>query len=210
LNDEPFSEIVEMTRELTARQAEVLEFIKSFAQDHGYPPTIPEIQEEFGIRSPNGVNNHIKALTKKGYLRRESSRARALEIIGWRIGIPVVGTVAAGTPILAEQNLEGHFNIQEMYRAADEVFMLHVRGDSMINAGIYDGDQVIVRLQQSVERGEIGVAIINGEATVKRIYADGNIVRLQPENDTMTPIMVMRNDPDFRIGGKVIGVIRKL
>ena len=199
-----------MTSELTERQAQVLTFIKSFAQAHGYPPTIPEIQEEFGIRSPNGVNNHIKALTRKGYLRRDSSRARALEITGWRDGIPVLGTVAAGSPILAEQNLEGHFTIQDMYRAADEVFMLRVKGDSMINAGIFDGDRVIVRLQQSVERGEIGVAIINGEATVKRIFSDGNIVRLQPENDTMAPIVVMRNDPDFRIGGKVIGVIRTL
>ncbi len=199
-----------MAKELTQRQSDILDFIKTFVQEHGYPPTIPEIQDEFGIRSPNGVNNHIKALTRKGYLKRDSSRARALEITGWRDGIPILGAIAAGAPILAEQNLEGHFNLRDMYRASDEIYMLNVRGTSMIKAGIFDGDRVIVRLQQSVEQGEIGVAILNGEATVKRIYVDGNLVRLQPENDAMQPIMVMSTNPDFRIGGKVIGVIRQL
>jgi len=199
-----------MTKHLTARQTEVLNFIKTFAIEHGYPPTIPEIQEEFGIKSPNGVNNHLKALSRKGYLRRDSSRARALEISGLNEGIPILGNVAAGTPILAEENLEGYFKLQEMYRNEDNVFMLHVRGESMINVGIFDGDYVVVRMQQTIEPGEIGVAIIENESTVKRIYPDGNMVRLVPENDTMKPITVQRNDPNFSIGGKVIGVIRQM
>ncbi len=199
-----------MAKALTDRQAKILDFIKEFARDHGYPPTIPEIQEEFGIKSPNGVNNHIKALTRKGYLKRDSSRARALEIIGMGNGIPVLGRIAAGAPILAQENLDEHFKLEDLYRASDEVFMLRVQGESMIKAGIRDGDFVLVRLQQSIEQGEIGVAIIDNEATVKRIYTDGNLVKLVPENDTMEPLTVMRTDPNFRIGGKVIGVIRKL
>ena len=199
-----------MKKELTQRQAEILSFIKDFAVDYGYPPTIPEIQTEFGIKSPNGVNNHLKALIRKGYIQRDSSRARALKIFGKRGGIPILGNIAAGTPILAEENLEGEFTLQELYRGSDEVFILRVKGNSMINAGIFDGDLVIVRLQQSVEQGEIGVAIIDNEATVKRIFSDGNIVKLVPENDSMKPLNVLQTDPDFRIGGKVIGVVRSL
>ncbi len=199
-----------MSKELTKRQAAILAFIKDFAQDHGYPPTIPEIQKEFGIKSPNGVNNHIKALTRKGFIKRDSSRARALEILGRGNGIPVLGRVAAGTPLLAEENLEDTFTLDQLYRASDDIFMLRVQGDSMVNAGIFNGDYVIVRLQQAVEQGEIGVALLDDEATVKRIYSDGNIIKLVPENDAMKPITVMQTDPNFRIGGKVIGVIRKV
>ncbi len=199
-----------MSKDLTDRQAAILSFIKEFAMDRGYPPTIPEIQKEFDIKSPNGVNNHIKALTRKGYIKRDSSRARALEIKGMNDGVPILGRIAAGAPILADENLDEHFSMKNMYRSNDEVFMLKVEGDSMINVGIFDGDLVLVRLQQSVEQGEIGVAIIDNEATVKRIYSDGNIVRLVPENDSYTPFTVMQTDPGFRIGGKVIGVIRQL
>ncbi|MCD6308569.1 MAG: repressor LexA [Candidatus Latescibacteria bacterium] len=199
-----------MAKALTERQASILNFIKDFAREHGYPPTIPEIQAEFGIKSPNGVNNHIKALTRKGYIKRDSSRARALDIIGRRDGIPILGRIAAGAPILAEENLEDHFTLEDMYRASDDVFILRVQGNSMINAGIYSGDYVLVRLQQSIEQGEIGVAIIDNEATVKRIYSDGNLVKLVPENDSMEPLTVMQTDPNFRIGGKVIGVIRRM
>jgi len=199
-----------MQKKMTARQQSILAFIKAFATDKGYPPTIPEIQTEFEIKSPNGVNNHLKALMRKGYLKRDSSRARALDIIGMRDGYPVVGNVAAGSPILAEENLEGYFKINDMYPEGENIFMLHVRGDSMKNAGIYDGDYVVVRMQQTIERGEIGVAIIGGEATVKRIYCDGNIVELVPENESMKPIVVTRTDPEFSIGGKVIGVIRRM
>jgi repressor LexA len=197
-----------MSKKLTDRQATILAFIREFAVEKGYPPTIPEIQEEFGIRSPNGVNNHLKALIRKGYLKRDSSRARALDIIGRHEGIPILGRVAAGQPILAEENFEGFFNLRDFHRSG-EVFMLRVRGDSMKNARIFDGDYVIVRMQESLESGEIGVAILNNEATVKRIYCDGNIIRLVPENEAMKPITVMRTDPDFRIGGKVVGVIRQ-
>ena len=199
-----------MNKKLTARQSDILSFIKSFAMDKGYPPTIPEIQTEFGIKSPNGVNNHLKALTRKGYLKRDSSRARALDIIGMRDGYPILGAVAAGSPILAEENLEGYFNLHDMYPAGDDVYMLHVRGESMIKAGIHDGDYVVVRMQQTVDTGEIGVAIIDGEATVKRIYCDGNMVELVPENDTMKPMRYTRSDASFSIGGKVIGVIRRM
>lgn len=199
-----------MNQKLTDRQAAILNFIIDFAEERGYPPTIPEIQREFGIKSPNGVNNHIKALTRKGYIKRDSSRARALEIIGKRDGIPILGRVAAGAPILAEENLEGHFNLRDLYRPSGDVFMLRVQGNSMVNAGIHDGDFVIVRMQQTIEQGEIGVAIIDNEATVKRIYIDHDMVRLVPENDAMQPFSVPRADPGFRIGGRVTGVIRKL
>ncbi len=199
-----------MSKNLTKRQAAVLSFIKEFARDKGYPPTIPEIQKEFGIRSPNGVNNHLKALIRKGRIKRDSSRARALEIIGWHDGLPIVGSIAAGTPILAEENLEGYFNLNDMYGDSDDVFILRVKGESMIKAGIFDGDYVVVRMQQTVEPGEIGVAIIEDTATVKRIYCDGNIVKLVPENDTMQPITVTRTDPSFSIGGKVIGIVRRM
>ena len=199
-----------MSKNLTKRQASILSFIKNFAIEHGYPPTIPEIQEEFGIKSPNGVNNHIKALIRKGYIKRESSRARALDIVGGRLGLPIIGRVAAGAPLLAQENLEGYFNLHDLYGSSDEIFMLRVNGESMIKAGIFDGDYVIVRMQQSVEPGEIGVAFLGEEATVKRIYPDGNIIRLVPENDSIKPITVMSNDPSFFIGGKVIGVVRKV
>ena len=199
-----------MSKDLTERQASIFNFIKDFAIDRGYPPTIPEIQQEFGIKSPNGVNNHIKALTRKGFIKRDSSRARALEIKGINDGIPILGNIAAGAPILAEQNIGETFSMKQLYRSSDDVFMLRVKGESMINAGIFDGDLVIVRLQQSVEQGEIGVAFIDNEATVKRIVSDGNIIKLVPENDNMEPITVMQTDPSFRIGGKVIGVIRKI
>lgn len=195
-----------MSKGLTERQAAILAFIREFATDRGYPPTIPEIQREFGIRSPNGVNNHLKALMRKGYLRRDSSRARALDIVG-RDGIPILGRVAAGAPILAEENFDGYFALSDMGRSG-EVFMLRVSGNSMVNARIFDGDYVIVRMQETVEQGEIGVALVNNEATVKRIFRDGNIVRLVPENNAMQPITVTMTDPDFRIGGKVIGVYR--
>jgi repressor LexA len=198
-----------MSKLLTDRQASILSFIREFAVDKGYPPTIPEIQTEFGIKSPNGVNNHIKALIRKGYIRRDSSRARALDIVGRNDGVPILGRVAAGAPILAEENLEGYFNLRDYQRSGD-IFMLRVKGDSMKNARIFDGDLVIVRVQQTVEPGEIGVAVIGDEATVKRIYADGNIIRLVPENEAMRPITVMRTDPEFRIGGKVVGVMREL
>ena len=199
-----------MNQKLTERQSAILSFIIEFAEEHGYPPTIPEIQHEFDIKSPNGVNNHIKALTRKGYIKRDSSRARALEIIGKRDGIPILGRVAAGAPILAEENLEGHFNLRDLYRPGNDVFMLRVQGESMIKAGIHDGDYVIVHMQNIIDQGEIGVAIIDNEATVKRIYIDSDVVRLVPENDTMAPFSIPRSDPGFRIGGRVMGVVRKL
>ena len=199
-----------MLKKLTKRQQAIFSFIKEFALDKGYPPTIPEIQEEFGIKSPNGVNNHLKALIRKGYIKRDSSRARALDIIGMNRGLPILGNVAAGAPILAEENLTGYFKLQDLYRGSEDVFMLRVKGESMINAGIFDGDYVIVRMQQTIEPGEIGVAILNDEATVKRIFCDGNIVELVPENDAMKPITVTRADPSFSIGGKVVGVIRQI
>ncbi|MCE5251618.1 transcriptional repressor LexA [bacterium] len=199
-----------MSKNLTKRQASILSFIKEFAIEYGYPPTIPEIQAQFDIKSPNGVNNHIKALIRKGYLKRESSRARALDIVGRRDGFPIIGNVAAGAPLLAQENLEGYFNMHDVYGSSDEIFMLRVKGESMIKAGIFDGDYVIVRMQQIIEPGEIGVAFLEDEATVKRIYCDGNIIRLVPENDALQPITVRNTDPSFRIGGKVVGVIRKM
>jgi len=199
-----------MPPKLTDRQAAIFSFIKEFTINKGYPPTIPETQKKFGIKSPNGVTNHLKALIRKGYIKRDFSRARALNIIGWQTGLPIVGNVAAGSPILAEENLMGYFNLRDLYKDSDDVFLLNVKGDSMMKAGIYNGDYVVVRVQQTLEPGEIGVALLGNEATVKRIYCDGNIIRLIPENDSMKPIEVNRTDSSFQIGGKVIGVIRKM
>ncbi len=206
---------------LTQRQKEVLEFIISHIEQYGYPPSIPEIQEKFSFKSPNAVSDHLEALEKKGYIARRPHKSRGIEVLvqsklGNNINeenvseVPIVGRVSAGTPILAEENLEGTLFVdRSLVRDPKGVFALRVQGESMVNAGILDGDFVLVRQQPVAEQGEIVVVLIEDEATVKRFYKDKNKVRLQPENDTMNPIVVDSQESSVRIIGKVVGVIRK-
>ena len=225
-----------MTEPLTDRQEKILSFIKKSIQDQGYPPTIREIGEHFGIRSTNGVNDHLKALERKGYLLRGELKSRALSVIeggrsqagrfprlarrelsavgdGDVVEVPVVGKVAAGEPILAQENITDHVRIDSVLLGdgGRKVFALRVSGDSMIGDGIFDGDYIFVRKQLHAGAGEIVVAMIEDEATVKRFYPEGDRVRFQPSNPHLKPIYVSREDfRETQIIGVVVGVYRKM
>jgi repressor LexA len=216
---------------LTDRQQEVLDFITASISERGYPPTLREIGERLGIRSTNGVNDHLKALEKKGYLAREDLKSRALRPISatrpptgsgvetvandWGhdlIEVPLVGRVAAGQPILAVENVEDTVKV-DRFLVGDhrEVFGLRVKGDSMIEDGIHDGDFIFVKKALSAERGDIVVALIEDEATVKRYYPEGEVIRFQPANANMQPIYVKRKDfRSVNLIGIVVGVYRKI
>jgi repressor LexA len=210
---------------LTKRQAQTLDFIRKSILERGYPPTLREIGEYMGIRSTNGVNDHLRALERKGYLRREDMKSRALKLIddmppgpakanddGEIIDVRVLGRVAAGLPLLAEENVIDSVRIDRMLvRGGRDVFGLRVSGDSMIEAGILSGDYVFVRKQSTAERGDIVVALIGDEATIKHYYPERDYVRFQPANSQMAPILVRATD--FRstmLLGKVIGVYRRI
>jgi repressor LexA len=223
-----------MTEPMTERQEKILSFIKKSILEQGYPPTIREIGEFFGIRSTNGVNDHLKALERKGYLLRGELKSRALSVIdggkarttsfpkkkelslaggGEVAEIPVVGKVAAGAPILAQENITDHVRIDSMLLgdSGKKIFALRVAGDSMIGDGIFDGDYIFVRKQLQARTGEIVVAMIEDEATVKRFYPEGNRIRFQPSNPRMAPIYVNRDDfRETQIIGVVVGVYRKM
>ncbi|MBE3597942.1 MAG: transcriptional repressor LexA [Limnochordaceae bacterium] len=201
------------SRELTPRQRQVLEFIRKMVQSRGYPPSVREIGEAVGLSSSSTVHGHLARLEEKGYLRRDPTKPRAIEILDDHrpvrkeiVQVPVLGRVPAGQPLLAVQNVEDFFPLPADFTEHAEVFMLRVRGDSMKGAGILDGDYVVVRSQPSVENGEIAVALVEDEATVKRIFKEKGQVRLQPENPRYKPILTK----DVQILGKVIGVLRKL
>ncbi len=210
---------------LTKRQSQTLEFIRRSIEERGYPPTLREIGEYMGIRSTNGVNDHLRALERKGYLRREDMKSRALRLVedpapepearpsdGDILEIPVLGRVAAGTPLLAEEHVVDAVRIDRMaIRGGGDVFGLRVAGDSMIEAGIMSGDYVFVRKQATAERGEIVVALIGDEATVKYFYPERDYIRFQPANSQMAPILVRASDfKSTMLLGKVVGVFRKL
>jgi repressor LexA len=213
---------------LTKRQAQTLDFIRQSIEDRGYPPTLREIGEFMGIRSTNGVNDHLRALERKGYLRREDMKSRALRLVKENpeapssaaragsdedmVDVPVLGRVAAGLPLLAEENVVDTVRIDRMMiRGGREVFGLKVTGDSMIEAGILNGDYIFVRKQSSADRGEIVVALIGDEATVKHYYPERDYVRFQPANSQMAPILVRASDfKQTMLLGVVIGVFRKL
>jgi repressor LexA len=209
---------------LTPRQSEVLDFIRHFLDRAGYPPTVREIGDHFGF-VPRSVFDHLKALERKGYLRRIASKSRSLQILdpgGTRQTpppgrtpvpfreLPIVGRVAAGEPLLAEENVEGTFTISRDWVNGDVVFLLRVQGDSMIGAHILPGDHALVRRQSTAENGDIVVALLNDEATVKRISFKQDMVILQPEHPSMPPIQVRRGEKNFQILGKVIGILRRL
>lgn len=209
---------------LTKRQAQTLDFIRQSIEERGYPPTLREIGESMGIRSTNGVNDHLRALERKGYLRREDMKSRALRLVSQEpeaaaagaddsaLDVQVLGRVAAGLPLLAEENVVDTVRVDRMLvRGGRDVFGLRVQGDSMINAGILNGDYIFVRKQASADRGEIVVALIGDEATVKYYYPEKDYVRFQPANDQMAPILVRASD--FRptmLLGVVVGVYRRL
>jgi len=207
----------QVRRPLTARQREVLNFVRGFAAHQGYPPTVREIGEHFGF-VPRSVFDHLKALERKGYLRRRSSKSRSLEILDGGgnplrtrgVEVPIVGRVAAGEPLLAVQNLEGSLWLSPEWVNGGETFLLRVQGESMVEAHILPGDYALVRRQPTAEHGEIVVALLNDEATVKRLLLKGDQVVLRPENPGMKPITLRRGDPRLQIVGKVIGVLRRL
>jgi len=200
-----------MKKKLTSRQGAILKYIKKVIDERGYPPSVREIGEAVGLRSSSTVHSHLVNLEKKGYIRRDPTKPRAIEVLGNKssaVQVPVVGRVAAGLPILAVENIETTFPLPSSFlNNTTDVFMLTTKGDSMINAGIYDGDYLVVNQQHTAEDGDIVVALLNDEnATVKRFFKEKDCVRLQPENDLMEPIRSKK----VVILGKVIGLFRKL
>jgi len=203
-----------MYSDLSSRQLSILSFIKKELQKKGYPPSVREIGEAVGLSSSSTVHGHLAHLEEKGYIRRDPTKPRAIEVLEGNsnfvrkeiINVPIVGKVAAGQPILAVENVEDTFPLPVDFVNSDNVFMLSVRGDSMINAGILDRDYVLVRQQSHAKNGDIVVALLEDEATVKTFYKEKDYVRLQPENQALEPIYTT----DVRILGKVIGVFRRL
>jgi len=203
-------------RELTERQRQILDYIRAEIHRRGFPPSVREIGEAVGLSSSSTVHSHLAALESKGLIRRDPSKPRALEVLDYRDteravdygqvrAVPLVGQVAAGSPILAAENIEATMSLPaEM--ADEQTFILRVRGDSMIEAGILDGDFVVVRQQTTAQNGEIVVALLGDESTVKRFYREADRVRLQPENSAMEPIY----SRDVQILGKVVALFRRL
>jgi repressor LexA len=206
---------------LTKRQAEILSFIKTHIQYSGFPPTISEIQGQFSFKSPNAVQEHLKALVRKGQIRRNPNQWRGLELTVSNISrdesaqystvsVPLIGRVTAGLPVWAEENFEGTISVdRSIVGRATRLFALHVHGDSMMKAGIYDGDIAIAQQQSVADQGDIVIALLGDEATVKRFYRKRKVIILQPENDTMAPIRIGEGS-DFRILGKVIATLHRI
>lgn len=205
-----------MSERLTKQQEKILDFIKSEVKDKGYPPSVREICDGVGLKSTSTVHGHLTRLEKKGFIRRDSTKPRAIEIISFEddlvvrnkavTHIPIMGKVTAGSPILAVQDVEETFPVPSSYIDSGTYFMLRVQGESMINKGIYDQDIVMVKQQTAADNGETVVALIDDSATVKTFYKEKDHIRLQPENDFMEPIIVK----DVRILGIVKGVFRML
>lgn len=197
---------------ISSKQKEILEFMKNEILSKGYPPAVREICEAVDLRSTSSVHAHLETLEKNGYIRRDPAKPRAIEIVDDNfnltrreiVNVPIVGTVTAGQPILAVENIESYFPIPMEYMPNVETFMLKVKGDSMVNAGIFDGDSILVQKQSHAKNGDFVVALIDDSVTVKTFYKEKEYYRLQPENDYMDPIIV----PEVEILGKVIGLFR--
>lgn len=197
---------------ITAKQSEILEYIKNQILNKGYPPSVRDICEAVNLRSTSSVHAHLETLEKNGYIRRDPTKPRAIEIIDDNfnltrrevVNVPLLGQVAAGQPILAVENITNYFPIPAEYISNEDTFMLKVKGDSMINMGIYENDLILVKKQSTARNGEVIVALVDDSATVKRFYKEDGHYRLQPENDFMDPIIV----DSVEIVGKVIGLIR--
>ena len=198
---------------ITQKQSDILEFIKSELLSKGYPPTVRDICNAVNLKSTSSVHAHLETLEKNGYIRRDPTKPRAIEIIDENfsltgrevVNVPIVGRVAAGEPLLATQNIENYFPIPMEFMPNNDVFMLEVKGESMINVGIFEGDWIVVEKKNTARNGEIIVALVDDSATVKTFYKEDGHIRLQPENDTMDPIIV----PDCKILGKVISLYRR-
>ena len=199
-------------RPISKKHEEILNYIKNEILERGFPPAVREICQAVGLKSTSSVHSHLESLERNGYIRRDPTKPRAIEILDESfnmirremVNVPIIGTVAAGQPILAEQNIEGYFPIPTEYMPNKQSFMLKVKGESMINAGIFDGDKVLVKQQATAENGDIVVALVDDSATVKTYYKENGHYRLQPENDSMDPIIVDKCE----ILGKVFGVFR--
>lgn len=202
------------SKAMSSRQEQILDYIKAETETQGYPPSVREIGRAVGLKSTSTVHGHLAQLERKGYIRRDSSKPRAIEVLpaagilprSASVTVPLVGRVTAGLPVLAVENIEDYFPLPKDFGEQGTLFMLRVTGDSMIEAGILDGDYVIVRQQENAENGEIVVALLEDEATVKRFFKEKDKLRLQPENRFMEPIIV----EDASILGKVIGVVRRI
>ena len=199
---------------ISPKQQEILEYIKSQILERGFPPAVPDICQAVHLKSTSSVHSHLETLEKNGYIRRDPTKPRAIEILDESfnftrremVNVPMVGRVAAGEPLLAEQNVENYFPIPMEFMPNNQTFMLRVKGDSMINIGIFDGDLVLVEQRQTARNGEVIVALVEDGATVKRFFKEEGVFRLQPENDALDPIIVK----EVQILGKVIGVFRFL
>jgi len=213
---------MENRTKLTSTQKKVLDFVKDYLGGKGFPPTLREIASHFRLKGPKAPQKTLNILERKGYLRRVPGSSRAIEILNPQTGrhsdlpyenalsIPIVGNVRAGEPILAVENIEGYVHFDRSLVSSEDVFLLRVQGDSMIEAHIQDGDFALVKPQSNAENGEIVVALIDDEATVKRIFQKRDLIRLEPANLTIEPIVVKRGEKRVSIVGKVIGIFRKL
>jgi len=205
--------------DLTKRQQEIFDFIKKYSAKHGYPPTVRDIGKAVGLASSSTVHAHLANLEKVGLLRRDPSKPRALELLDRAVeqavdtvksvvrpGVPLIGSVAAGQPVLAEENIEDYIQVPSEAGGETGDFLLRVRGDSMVDAGILEGDMVVVRRQETAKNSEIVVALVGEEATVKRFFREADHVRLQPENDALEPI----RSREVKVLGRVVGVMRRV
>ncbi|MCL4515175.1 MAG: transcriptional repressor LexA [Firmicutes bacterium] len=199
--------------DLSSRQTQIMEFIKQEIRKKGYPPSVREIGQAVGLRSSSTVHSHLNKLEEMGVIRRDPTKPRTIEVLDGvdavrkdLINVPIVGRVAAGQPILATENIEDYFPLPKDFTSTGEAFILRVRGESMIEAGIFHGDYVVVQPQKTANNGEIVVALLEDDATVKRFFKEKDKIRLQPENSRMDPIYA----ESVTILGKVVGVIRKL
>ena len=207
---------MDIGKDLTKRQQEIFEFIKKYSAKYGYPPTVRDIGKAVGLASSSTVHAHLANLEKLGLVRRDPTKPRAIELLDRAVGavkdavvpqgLPLVGHVAAGSPILAEENIEEYVSVPDLAGGEDGEYLLRVRGDSMIKAGILPDDFVVVRPQDTAADGEIVVALVGEEATVKRFFKEADHVRLQPENKAMDPI----RSREVRVLGRVVGVFRKV
>jgi repressor LexA len=198
---------------LTKRQREIFDFVRTYGEEHGYPPTVRDIGKAIGLTSSSTVHAHLANLEKLGVLRRDPTKPRAIEVLVDKAkaavapaGLPLVGQVAAGQPVLADENIEEYVPVPGIAGGDEGQFVLRVKGDSMVGAGIFEGDYVVVRPQDTASDGEIVVALVEDEATVKRFFREQDHVRLQPENDSLEPI----RSRDVQLLGRVVGVCRRV
>ncbi|MGQ9508418.1 MAG: transcriptional repressor LexA [Thermodesulfobacteriota bacterium] len=206
-----------MKAPLTPKQKDLLKYLKKHLEEKGFPPTIREIASHFGLKSPRGPQKTLQVLERKGYIRRSPYSSRAVEVLndfsrplGEGFSIPLVGRVRAGEPILAIENIEGYLTLDRSLISSEDVFLLRVQGDSMIDAHILDGDFVLVKPQSQAENGEIVVALIEDEVTIKRIFKKRSLIRLEPAHPHMEPIIINKGEKKITVIGKVIGIFRIL